>query len=343
MLNILIAGYVQHGHIEEAVKFFHRMQLMALCPDIVTFLCTLKACGNVGALRTGQQIHAEVARRGFLRSDNIIGNALIEMYSSCGLLEKAHEVFEKLSVQDIISWTVLIAGYIEHGQSRKALSLYETIKLNDISPDKITYCCALKACGSLAVRIKGEELHFEIVKLGFLERDIVIGNNLIDMYAKCGSVEESKRVFEKLHIRDTGSWNALISGYDQLGDCHNVLRTFDEILNESIKPDRITFLIVLNTCNRQCLYAMGEKYFDTMIEDYGIIPTLEHHTAMIDLLGRSGQLEKMIHMIEKLPFCPDAVVWHTLLSACRKWGHVELASQAFEQSLCLEENGIIFL
>ena len=112
---------------------------------------------------------------------------------------------------------------------------------------------------------------------------------------------------------------------------------FERMLGEQIKPDPITFIIVLNACSRAGLSSKSKTYFESMSKDFGIIPTLEHHAGLVDLLCRVGQLDKAVSIIKKMPFSPNLVVWNTVLGACRYNGNVELGKHAFEHSLDLDE------
>ena len=144
--NGLISGYARHGHREEALSCFHQMQHESLCPNVVTFVCMLKACGSVGAISKGKQIHDEVVRRGLLQNDIMLATALIDMYCKCGMLEKAHVLLKELHVRDEVSWSALIAGYAQQGQGYQALNCLKEMKTEGFSPDEITFLSLLSAC-----------------------------------------------------------------------------------------------------------------------------------------------------------------------------------------------------
>jgi pentatricopeptide repeat protein len=201
--------------------------------------------------------------------------------------------------------------------------------------------CSLKACGSIGATKKGQEIHAEIERRGFLETDLVVGNSLVNMYIKCGSLFRAQHVFDQLAVRDMISWNTLLGGYTHLGDSSNVFSIFNRMVGEGIRPGPVTFLIVLNACSRKGLYIKGQSYLEAMSRDYGLAPSLEHHTCMIDLLSRKGKLNEALSIINDTPFSPDLVTWRTVLVACMNSGNVELGKHAFERAIVLDEKHAI--
>lgn len=332
----LIAGYAENGFGEEAIESFEYMLSDGVSPNIVSLLCSLKACASIGAVAKGQEVHEEIARKGFY-ADLIVGNALVDMYAKCGSLSKSRDVFDGLLGRDVVSWNALISGYAEHDDGEEALKCFKEMQLQGVSPDAVSFVCTLKACASIGAEDRGQEIHGEIARKGFLERSVIVGSTLVDMYAKCGLLPIAERVFEKLFVQDVVSWNSLIAGYVQLGDSHKVFITFQRMLKESVKPDLVTFLVVLNACSSTGLSHKSGTYFEAMTKDFGIFPALEHHSCVIDLLCRGGNLDKAVSAIMKMPFCPNLVVWNSMLSACKSWGNKELALQAFQKALCLDE------
>ena len=336
----LISGYSQHGFSEDALKCFDRMRNEGLHPDAFTFSCVLKVCGSIGASHKGKEIHVEIVNEesNLFLQDPILGSALVDMYAKCGYLTSAQRVFDEIHVRNVISWTALITGFCKYGQGEEALSCFRRMLCEGISPNPVTFCCVLKACGNVGIPEKGKEVHAEIVREGMLANDSILGNALVDMYAKCGILERAQKVFDKLLIRNVVSWTSLLAGYAQLGKHDIVFYLFCKMRGEGIEPNFITFLVVLNACSFSGLVTEGETYFEVMRTSYGIIPTLEHHTCMVDLFSRSGHFDKAMEMIEKMPSSEYLPLWVALLGACYQWGNVKLGRLAFEHVVKLESN-----
>ncbi|KAH7425113.1 hypothetical protein KP509_11G040400 [Ceratopteris richardii] len=334
--NALIAGYVEDESAEEALRCFREMQLDGVPPDPVTYICILKACGSLGALSVGQDIHAEIERQGLLRTDNVLGNILLDMYSRCGILATAQELCDGLSDRSVVSWTALMRGYAEHGHGEEALQCLERMQTEGLVPNSVTFVCSLKACSGIGAKDKARGIHMEIEKRGLVGTDPVVANTLVDMYARFGTLVTAQLVFDRLPVQDVVAWTALMAGYAQIGESESVFCTYDKMLRQGVVPNAITFIVVLRACSQSGSYGLSQTYFEAMSRRFGIIPGLEHHACIIDLLGRVGHLDEAVARIDEIPVSPNCVVWHSVLSACGKSGHFKCGNQAFEQALCLD-------
>lgn len=331
--NALIRGYTQHGHGEEALDCYQRMQLEHLSPDAVTFSCSLKACGILRAAFAGQEIHHELVRNGLLEKNIAVANALIDMYAKCGLLDEAQEVLNRLPNRDAISWGALIAGYVLHDHFEEAVGFFEEMQHEGYSPDACTYVSVFKACGSIGALEKGRKVHFQIVGDDLVEIDVVVASGVIDMYAKCGMLQEAKDVFDEVSVCDLISWNTLVSGYAQFGKFEAVLNTLAKMLRKGVQPDTVTCIVMLTMFSHSGLLEEGQMYFETMSKSYDLTLNVEHEVCMVDLFGRAGLLEKAVAVMQKMQASSSVTAWHALLGACSKWEHKELWSWASEHTL----------
>eukprot|EP00250_Pteridium_aquilinum_P020309 c24780_g1_i4 orf=665-3196(+) len=333
----LISGYVQSGSKTVAFGLFDAMLQKGVQPDRVIFLCILKACGTIGARDKGQEIHTCLVTEEF-EGDSFVGNALVAMYAKCGLLEEAQDVFDYLSVQDVVSWTALIAGSADHGDNEVAVILYYQMHEQGLLPNDMTFASILKACTSTSDEETGKRLHVQIQAVSHLESlDLITATALIDMYARCGSMADAQEVFDAMPKKDLVGWNALMTGYTRQGESKLVFQLFDRMKEEGVQPDQITYLSVLTACSHAGLVDKGRFYFDALGEECGIAATIKHYNCMVDLLGRAGELKEALTMLQNMPSPPDLVAWGTLLAACRRWGNVEIGRQAFEATLRLDE------
>ena len=153
----LIAGYVQHGHGEKALYTFRQMQQNGSAPNMVTFCCIVKACGIIQAADKGQEMHAILVRSRYLEKNNVAINALVDMYAKCGLLKEAQDIFDEHKDPDVVSWTVLITGYVQHGFDSEGLNCFQKMQANGLSPNAITFASVLRACGAIGAVEKGKE------------------------------------------------------------------------------------------------------------------------------------------------------------------------------------------
>eukprot|EP01018_Ginkgo_biloba_P030462 Gb_36434 [translate_table: standard] len=332
--NAMIRGYVMHGYSEEALAFYYQMQREGMQPDDFTFPSAIRACTGLAALEQGKGIHVRAIRNGF-ETDVYVGNALIVMYSTCGNIESARQVFDKMSQKNLVSWNSIIAGYVQNGYANEALTIFLQMEMSGVKPDSITITSVLPACVPLAALQHGKEIHGHIIKNEF-ESDVFVCSALVDMYAKCGNIEIARRVFDRISSRDLVSWNAMIAGYAMHGRGEDALVSFQRMQRAGMRPDRITFIGVLCACSRSGLVDEGWQYFDSMTRDYRIMPEAQHYACMVDLLGRSGQVDEAENFIKKMPFGPGASVLGALLGACRTHGNIELGERVAERLIALE-------
>eukprot|EP01018_Ginkgo_biloba_P013169 Gb_21054 [translate_table: standard] len=324
----MIAGYVQNGQGVEALNLFRQMQVAGVKPNSNTFATVLAACANSTALEQGMEIHENIIRNGF-QSDVFVDSALVDMYAKCGSIKKARDVFDKMHQRNVVSWTAMIAGYVQNGQAVEALHVFQQMQLSGVKPDLNTFASVLPACANLAALEQGMEIHECLTKSGFVS-DVFVDNALIDMYAKCGSIEKARNLFDKMHHRDVVSWTTIIAGYAMHGHSKEALKLFEQMQLSGMKPNHITLVCVLSACCHAGLVDKGWQYFDWMSEYYHITPTMKHYVCMVDLLGRAGHLDKAKHFINKMPIEPDAIVWSCLLGACKIHNNIELGEYVAE-------------
>eukprot|EP01018_Ginkgo_biloba_P023512 Gb_17382 [translate_table: standard] len=330
----MIAGYVQNDNGNEAFLLFREMQSVGMKPDLFTIVSVLQACGHLTTLQQVREIHGYILRGGF-ELDVLVSNALIATYAKCYSVEIARQVFDMMIERNSVSWTAMIAGYVQQKHGIAALDLFRQMPLAGVKPDSVTIASVLPACAQLAALQHGKEIHGYTVRSEF-QSGIYASSSLIDMYAKCGRIEVARQVFNKMFERNVVSWNAMIAGYGMHGNGEDAIALFHQMQQEGMKPDHITFVAVLSACSHSGLMDEGWRYFDCMSQEFHITPRVEHYSCMVDLLGRSGLLDEALDFIEKMPLQPHAGVWGALLGACRIHCNIELGEGVAEHLLELE-------
>ncbi|XP_019439867.1 PREDICTED: pentatricopeptide repeat-containing protein At1g08070, chloroplastic [Lupinus angustifolius] len=333
--NAMVAGYVQSSRFEEALACFKEMQKANVPPNQSTMVTVLSACGHLGELELGNWISSWVRDHG-LGSNIQITNALIDMYSKCGEVEKARQLFDGVKDRDVISWNTMISGYSYKGFYEEALALFDLMLRSNITPNDVTFLSVLPACACLGALELGKWIHAYIDKNLKSTSNASLWTSLIDMYAKCGCIEVAEQVFRSMDFRSLASWNAMISGYAMHGHAERALGLFSEMVNEGFQPDDITFVGVLSACTQASLVDLGHQYFNSMIQDYRISPKLQHYGCMIDLLARAGKFEEAKILMRNMEMEPDGAIWGSLLSACKVHGNVEFGEYVAERLFQLE-------
>ncbi|CAN0891769.1 Putative pentatricopeptide repeat-containing protein At5g13230, mitochondrial [Linum grandiflorum] len=333
--SFMIARHAQSSMGKEALELFRQMRREMVAPNQYTFASVLQACATTEALDFGKQLHCHVLRLGFLQ-DVFITNALMDVYAKCSQIENSLTLFLDSSNVNDVSWNTMIVGFVHAGDLEKALSFFkDMLECHDVQATEVTYSSALRACASLAALEPGTQIHCLGVKTLY-DENTVVGNALIDMYAKCGSIKDARRVFDRLSKNDEVSWNAMISGYSMHGLAEEALRVFDSMQENGITPNQTTFVGVLSACSNNGLLDRGESYVKSMTEDYGIEPCSEHYSCMVWLLGRSGDLNRAYKLIQEMPFEPTLMVWRALLGSCVIHNDTELGKLCAEQILKIE-------
>lgn len=327
--NVLVAGYVYNGHGKEALKCFDRMQLEGFPPNEATFSCVLKACGSLGYLNKGQDVHTRIIEEHLLEKNTVVAHALIDMYAKCGALQQAQTVLDELPLSTVVSWTVLISGYTQHGCGEEALLCFERMQARGLSPDAATFACVLKACSSLRALEKGREVHLQIVRAGLL--DIHVGTALVDMYAKCGALQKAQEVFDMLPIRNSISWNALISGYAQHRYGEEALICFEWMQYEGLSPDTVTFICILKACSSIGAACKGKEMHANIVK-HGLSKEgfVTAATALVDMYANFGMLAEAQYLFEKLPV-RDVVSWSVLMEGYAHLGKEETVFGLYAQ------------
>ena len=332
----IITTLVQMGQEECAVQAFIRMRESNVSPNEYTFAAVISGCANLARIEWGEQLHALILHLGLAASLSV-ENSIMTMYAKCGQLTSSSVIFHEMTRRDIVSWSTIIAGYSQGGHVSEAFELLSWMRMEGPKPTEFALASVLSACGNMAILEHGKQLHAYVLSIG-LEHTAMVLSALINMYCKCGSIEEASRIFDAAENDDIVSWTAMINGYAEHGYSREVIDLFEKIPRVGLRPDSVTFIGVLSACSHAGLVDLGFRYFNAMSKKYQISPSKEHYGCMIDLLCRAGRLSDAEHMIEAMPFHRDDVVWSTLLRACRVHGDVERGRRTAERILQLEPN-----
>ncbi|CAN6456217.1 unnamed protein product [Victoria cruziana] len=358
--NVLISSYVKAGRPSDARDAFERMEEERVRPDEATLVSTLSASVSLGDLDLGKRIHSYVCRR--MDSSVVLDNALMDMYCKCGNILSARFIFDRINDKNMISWTTMISGCVNHGRlddarqlfdeclerdvilwtamingyaqfSRfnEALDLFRQMQVLRIKPDKFTVVTILTVSAHLGALEQGEWLH-KYIEENEIKTDAFVGTALLDMYAKCGCINKSLEIFWKIKQKDAAAWTAMICGLAVNGRTDKALQFFEDMRRMALKPDNITFIGILSACSHGGLVEEGQRYFNLMKNEYGFQPQVEHYGCVVDLLGRAGLLAKAEQLIEKIPDASGCLpLWGSLLSACRIHGHAEMGERIMKR------------
>ncbi|KAJ7542974.1 hypothetical protein O6H91_09G020300 [Diphasiastrum complanatum] len=322
--SAMLDRYMKMGQLEKAWALFQQMEREGVQPDSFTFVSALNACASLLALKEGRHVHLQVIHYG-LESDVFVGSCLVSMYAKCECIEDAQKVFNNMPVRDIFAWNAMLGAYVKFYEWDKVLTLYQQMEQVELKPDIVTFVHVLNACANLAVIQEGMNVHAQVLKRNF-ESNPFVGSCLVDMYAKCGALQDACRVFNNMTERDVFSWNAMLGGYAMHGLGTKAVWLFELMCQEGVIMDRATLVCLLSACSHAGILNEGLYYFESMNPIYGLCPEMEHYSCMVDLLGRSALLSEAEDII-KMSSQPQVSLWMALLAACKLHGNVQLGER----------------
>jgi len=357
----MIDGYVQKGRLREALEIYRKMLQTGHGPNEVMIVNLVSACGRGTAIVDGWQLHGTIVKRGF-DCYNFIQTTIVYFYAACGMMDlaclqfdvgvkdhleswnaliagfikngmmdQAMKTFDKMPVRDVFSWSTMISGYAQTEHPKMALELFHKMVAVGIKPNEVTMVSVFSAIATLGTLQEGKLAH-EYMRSESIPFNDNLRAALIDMYAKCGSINSALQFFNQIRdeVSSVSPWNAIICGLASHGHASMCLEVFSDMQRFHIKPNPITFIGVLSACCHAGLVESGKRIFKTMKSAYNVEPDIKHYGCMIDILGRAGLLEEAEEMIRSMPMEADIVIWGTLLAACRTHGNVNIGERAAE-------------
>eukprot|EP01018_Ginkgo_biloba_P030434 Gb_10709 [translate_table: standard] len=339
--NAMIAAHFQNGHANEALTLFRQMQMADVKPNLVTMVCVLPACSRLGVVQQGKCIHAHVIRNG-LESFVSVENSLVAMYAKCGSIKIARHVWDRMSKRDVVSWSSMIAGYVQNEQANEALTLFHQMQIAGITPDLVTMVNVLPACGHLAALQEGKWIHDYILTSGY-ELDVLVETALVDMYVKCGRIDVARTLFDKMSNRDVVSWNAMIAGYSHNGFAGEALILFHQMNLAHMTPDSTTMVSVLPAIARLAALQQG-KWLHAYIIRNGFESDVSVGNSLIAMYAKCGNIEIAHRWFEKM-FERDVVSWSVMIAGYGMHGQWEDALGLFlkMQQTGMKPNYITFV
>ncbi|OVA13259.1 Pentatricopeptide repeat [Macleaya cordata] len=325
LFNSIIRAYAQTNHTKQNAIFSYNLMLRySITPNKFTYPFLLKASAGLLDLNLGKQIHGSVIKVGF-DTDPYVQNTTVHMYSCCaGGIEFARKVFDEMSKSSPVSWSAMIGGYVWVGRSTEAVGLFREMQVAGVRPDEITMVSILSACADLGALELGKWVQFYVEKEG-IPRTTELCNALIGMFAKCGDVDEAVRVFRKMNEKTIVSWTSVIVGLAMHGRGAEAVSFFDEMRRVGMNPDDVVFIGLLSACSHAGLVEEGCRYFDLMVNEFAIVPKIEHYGCMVDMFSRAGLVKKALEFVQEMPIEPNPVIWRTLINVCRSHGELELS------------------
>ncbi|GAB4859283.1 Pentatricopeptide repeat-containing protein At3g12770 [Ancistrocladus abbreviatus] len=329
----IISGYAQHGQAIEALRIFGEMRRMNVKPDWIALVSILRAYTDVEDLEQGKSVHGCVIKVGLeVEQDLLI--SLTAMYAKCGQVMAARYLFDQMSTPNLILWNAMISGYAKNGYADEAVELFKEVIAKNVEPDSITIRAAIAACAQVG-SLELARWMDGYIDTSVYRNDVFVNTALIDMFAKCGSMDLAREVFDRTVDKDVVMCSAMIVGYGLHGRGQEAIDVYYEMRRAGLHPNDVTFIGLLTACKHSGLVKEGWDFFHSM-KDYGIEPRHQHYACVVDLLGRAGYINDAYKFIISMPIQPGLSVWGALLSACKIHRHVTMGEYAAKQLFLID-------
>ncbi|XP_059661998.1 putative pentatricopeptide repeat-containing protein At1g03510 [Cornus florida] len=362
----LLTSHVNQGRHEQAISLFHHIH-STLALDSFVFPLALKSCAAIHRPQLGTAIHGHAAKASLL-SNPFVACALVDMYGKCGSLSLARKLFDEIPERNVVVWNSMISLYTHSNDLPKALQLFECINVTPnastfnsiigglsemedgsfkaimfyrrmqnmgLKPNLITVLALLSSCVGIAALNLIKEIHGYSIR-NDIDPHPQLRSGLVEAYGRCGCLENARFVFQSMRERDVVAWSSLISAYALHGEARAALEIFGQMELAEVKPDGITFLGVLKACSHSGFADEARMYFARMRDDYGVEPSSNHYSCLVDVLSRAGRLYEAYEVIRDMPVKVTAKAWGALLGACSTYGELELAEIAGRALLEIE-------
>uniref|UniRef100_A0ACD5TX14 Uncharacterized protein n=1 Tax=Avena sativa TaxID=4498 RepID=A0ACD5TX14_AVESA len=329
----MISGMARAELYEHSIMLFRQMR-RTVDANHATYSSSLLACAGSLAAKEGQQIHGLIVKAG-LGTDLHVQSELMDAYSKCGLMEDALSVFRSCQEPDEVFLTVILVGFAQNGLEEKAFELFAEMAGEGICVDTNMVSAVLGAFGASAPFALGKQIHALVIKKCF-GRNIYVCNGLINMYSKCGDLQESIQVFDEAPSKNSISWNSIIAAFARHGQGSKVFELFESMKTDGVNPTDVTFLSLLHGCSHVGSAKKGLEILNSMSSQYGVLPRVEHYACVVDMLGRAGLLDDAKSFIEDGPFKDSVLLWQALMGACSFCGNLEIGKYAAEKLLLVD-------
>ena len=325
--TVMIGAYAGSGRGVEAYDLYLKMKEEGFQPKAVTFVSLLNGCASTGALEWVKDVHRHILEEGH-ESDVRVGSALVHMYAKCGSIEDAAVVFYRMKDRDLITWNVMIGAYAGSGWGVEAYDLYLKMKEEGFQPNAVTYVSLLNDCASTGALEWVKDVHRNILEGGY-ESDVRVGNALVHMYAKSGSIEDAAVVFDRMKGRDLITWNVMIGAYAGSGRGVEAYALYLKMKEEGFQPNAVTYVSLLNDCASTGALEWVKDVHWHILEE-GHESDVRVGSALVHMYAKSGSIEDAQLVFERMEEC-DVMTWNIMIGGLGQHGRGQDALELFRK------------
>lgn len=320
---------------KKEIKFPTISRKQVIVTELADHYATLlRKCGVARDLSQGKILHQHIRQAG-IESDRYLGNLLLQMYGKCGALHDACLVFTHMPHKNVFTWNLMIGAYIDNGLYKAALKVFRCMLTGDVAPDAVTLVSALTACSTLLSLAEGKWMHAYISRHDF-KSNTLVGTALVNLYAKCGSLDEARTMFDALIVRDAISWNAMIVACAQKKLGKEALQLLCGMQMEGLMPTEVTLASIFDACASFAGLREGKRIHAIVIQGaFGVDVALD--TALVNMYAMCGQLEYAESVFNEMPQ-QNLVSWSAMIAAYAQHGH---STKVLQVSRKMQRAGLI--
>lgn len=336
----LIAFYSLRGDIAEVAERFNEMR-REVSSSIETLTLVISAIADCANLSEGGMLHSLAVKAGL--SDTVSMTSLLTLYAKCGAPEISAQLFRDMPHRTNITWSAMISGFTQNGFFREAIELFQQMLALGLEPNHDLVIKLIIRYTNLGALQLGKTAHAYFIRnFSSLpeEKNTALETSLLNMYIRCGSISSALICYNRMVVKDVVTWTSMIEGFGTHGLGFEALRMFEMMLESGVQPNNVTFLSLLSACSHSGLVREGCEVFHSMKWRFGIEPDLNHHTCMVDLLGRAGKLREALTLMIKLVVLSDSRIWGALLAACRIHEDKKVGEYVAEKLMELEPDNV---
>ncbi|KAK9167691.1 hypothetical protein Scep_002882 [Stephania cephalantha] len=331
----LMSSYVSQGDASASLSLFCQMGCSGIKPNEFTFSTNLKACGMIGIINNGMQIHGLCSKAGF-ELIPVAGNSIIDMYSKCGRVVEAAQMFENMPFRTLISWNIMLSGYSNGGCGNEPFHLFRRMQQEEEEeeriPDEYTFVSLIKACSVRGAICEGSQIHASLITKGFwISCRMIVANSLVDLYVKCGQLADARTLFDEIALKNIICWTAMIAGYTREGNLCDAMNLFDDLRKTEIEVDGFILSSLIGIIADFALAEQGKQFHSYILK----LPSgldISVANSVIDMYLKCGLLEEAKKCFDEMEMANRSLVsWTVMISGYGKYGYGEEAIWLFEQ------------
>ncbi|GMY07906.1 pentatricopeptide repeat-containing protein At1g71460, chloroplastic [Fagus crenata] len=330
-----IQKFAEQNKLKQALTILDYLDQQGIPVNPTTFSSLISACVRTKSLTEGKQVHTHIRING-LENNEFLRTKLVHMYTACGSVEDAHQLFDECSSKSVYSWNALLRGNVISGKRRyrDVLSTYTEMRELGVELNVYTFSNVIKSFAGASALLQGLKTHALLIKNGFFGSSI-LGTSLIDMYFKCGKIKLARLVFEEIGERDVVVWGAMIAGFAHNRLQREALEYVRRMLEEGKRPNSVILTTVLPVIGEVWAHKLGREAHAYMLKTKSYSRQIFLLSALIDMYCKCGDMVSARRVfygsMERNTIC-----WTALMSGYASNGRLE---QAVRSIVWMQQEG----